>query len=372
MQTASRLANTAKNRSAVSSIEARRILAVLEDCRNRINYALLLPTLEEYFEGRDVPEDVVSAHAAFLIHQHSISSMMTPDGQAKPGRAQDLEEETQLFRDSARDLIRVMKEHEDFFEPLLQQSSNSGGAAHKLQQMLLDMDRCMMLTFITPVENDKKQKKSMKEIEQRKKSSIELIEQLTTRLNALNAEKDKKIKSKENALDELKQQLQQAKANEAALSHEEVIHDDVEAQEETLNQQLQESKTRLKEMQQQNSEKEGANRRRLRKEEEAVQEIINNYDQVSKTLTAEIKVLTVEAETAEKELHDLHAVYDEIERKRTPLRNEEEMLIEKTMEANKKSQLMIAASMKLQYEIRKYLQTAPKATRKKSRKGKRK
>ena len=71
-------------RNTVSSIEARRILAVLEDCRSRIEYSLLLPSLNDFLDGREnLDEEIQVAHAEFLNHQHAISSMITPDGELK-------------------------------------------------------------------------------------------------------------------------------------------------------------------------------------------------------------------------------------------------------------------------------------------------
>jgi hypothetical protein len=52
---------------AVSSIEARRILAVLEDCKSRIEYALLLPTLNDFLDGREnLDEEIQVAHSEVM------------------------------------------------------------------------------------------------------------------------------------------------------------------------------------------------------------------------------------------------------------------------------------------------------------------
>lgn len=375
MQTSKKDAENEKKSQLVSSIEARRILAVLEDCKNRIEYALLLPTLNDFLEGREsLDEEVQVAHAEFLNHQHAISSMITADGEPKPERKAELEEETELYKDCARDLIRVMKKNQEFFAPLLQQSGNMGGSAVKLTNMMKELNDMMYFTFSTPVESDEKQKRMMAEIQQRKKTSRDFIAQLNTRLAAVTQERDKKVRTKEDQLDEIKQQLQQAHANEAALAQDDIVHEEVQTQEESLKQQLAEAKQELATMQKANSEEENKQRRNLRKEEEALQTLIQQYDTDMTDLTSKIAVSSVEAEKREKELHELQTEYDNIERQRAPLKHEEQGFTERTNTANKTQQDMIAAAVKLQADIRKWLKTAPKVTRKKkgSRKGSRK
>lgn len=348
----------------VSSIEARRILAVLEDCRTRIEYALLLPTLNDFLEGREnIDPEVQAAHAEFLSHQHAISSMMTADGEPKPGRQIELNDETPLFKDCARDLIRVMMKHSDFFAPLLQQSGNMGGSAVKLTTMMRELNAMMNLTFSTPVESDEKQSRMMNEIAQRKKTNHDFIEQLTQQLATVTRERDQKVRIKEDTLDDIKQQLQQVAANEAALQQDDGVHEEVQTQEESLKQQLTDLKTNLQKQQKENSEEEGKQRRALRKEEENLQQLISQYDTVMTDLSTKISSASTDAEAREKELHELQSEYDEIERQRFPLKHEEEGYIDKTNQANKRNQDQLAAVALLQAAIRKYLRTAPKVTR---------
>lgn len=360
-------------RNTVSSIEARRILAVLEDCRSRIEYSLLLPSLNDFLEGReDLDEEIQVAHAEFLNHQHAISSMITPDGDLKQGRSQaELDEETDLYKNCARDLVRVMKRHQDFFAPLIQQSGNMGGSAVKLLTMMKELNQMMNLTFATPVEADQKQQRMLNEINQRKKTSREFIEQLSTRLVSVTQEKDTKVRAKEDQLDELKQALQQARATEAALLNDDgAVTEEVQTQEEALKQSLAEAKQELLGMQRTNSDEEQKQHRALRKEEEALQALLRKYDEEMTDLTEKIKVARVEAEKREKELADLQKEYDEIEKKRTPLRDEETKQRTIANTTSKTQQDIIAALTVLQTEIKKYLRTAPKIAKKK--KGKKK
>ena len=362
-------------RNTVSSIEARRILAVLEDCRSRIEYSLLLPSLNDFLDGREnLDEEIQVAHAEFLNHQHAISSMITPDGELKQGRSQaELDEETDLYKNCARDLVRVMKRHQDFFAPLLQQSGNTGGSAVKLLTMMKELNQMMNLTFSTPVEADQKQQRMLDEINQRKKTSREFIEQLSTRLVAVTQEKDTKVRAKEDQLDEIKQALQQARATEAALLNDDgAITEEIPSQEESLKQSLAEAKQELLGMQRQNSDDEGKQHRALRKEEEALQTLLRKYDEEMTDLTEKIKVARAEAEKREKELAELQKEYDEIEKKRTPLRDEETKQKTIANTTSKTQQDIIAAVTVLQSEIRKYLRTAPKIAKKKKGKKKKK
>jgi hypothetical protein len=361
------------SRNTVSSIEARRILAVLEDCRSRIEHSLLLPTLNDFLEGREnLDPDVSLAYSELLNHQRAISSMITADGDLKQGRSQaELDEETELYKNCARDLIRVMKQHQDFFAPLLQQTGNVGGSAFKLTTMMKELNQMMNLTFSTPVESDQKQKRMMDEINQRKKTSREFIDQLSARLIAVTQEKDKKVRGKEDQLDEIKQQLQQARANEAALAADDGgVGDEVQVQEESLKQQLAEAKAELSAVQKAHSEEEMKLHRTLRKEEEALQSLIKQYDTVMTDLTEKIKVASVEAEQREKELAELQAIYDDLERQRAPLKHEEQNYVSATNIANKTQQDVLASAVVLQAAIKKYLKTAPKISKKKRGKGK--
>jgi hypothetical protein len=359
---------TVVTKNTVSSIEARRILAVLEDCKSRIELALLLPTLNDYLEGRDIPEEEIQlAYAEFQTRQGAISSIITADGDLRQGRNQmDFDEEQEQYKSCARDLIRVMKKHTDFFGPLLQQSGSMGGSQYQLVSMMKIMNQMMNMTFSTPVESDQKQKRQMDEINQRKKTSKEYIDQLSTRLINVTQEKDKKVRGKEDQLDEIKQQLQQARANEAALaSDDNALPDEVQTQEDNLKQQLADAKAELAALQKANSEDEAKQHRSLRKEEEALQSLTRQYDSVMTDLTEKIKVASVEAEKREKELAELQAIYDDLERQRAPLKHEELNYATKINLANKTQQDVIASTVVLQSVIRKYLKDAPKIQKKK-------
>lgn len=362
------------SRHTVSSIEARRILAVLDDCKTRIEYSLLLPSLNDYLEGREnLDEEIQIAFTEFLNRQHDVSSSITADGEAKQDRQADIKEVIDLYKDSARDMVRIMKKHQDFFAPLIQQSGSTGGSSTKIITMMKELNDMMNLEFSTPVESDQKQKRMMQEIQQRKKDSRNSIEQLHQKLSNLNQEKDRVIRQKEDTLDEIKQELQKARANEAAMQQEDVLPDEIQSQEEALKQQLNEAKNELASTQKSNSDDEQRQRKQLRREEEALQTLIQQYDSVMTDLTQKISVNSVEAEKRETDLSELQTVYDDIERQRAPLKHEEEGFIAKTIECNKKLQIEIAATILLQTEIRKYMKDAPKPPKKKKgKKGKKK
>jgi DNA repair exonuclease SbcCD ATPase subunit len=247
-----------------------------------------------------------------------------------------------------------------------------GGSAVRLISTMRDLNDMMDMTFSTPVESDNKQKRMLDEITQRKKTSRELIEQLSARLLSVTQERDKKVRSKEDQLDEIKQALQQARANEAALANDDLIlPDDLQGNEERLKSQLAEVKNELGALQKSNSEEETKQHRALRKEEEALQALTRKYDSEMTDLTDKIKVAAVEAEKREKELAELQAVYDDIERQRAPLKHEEQNYIASTNLKNKTQQEVLAATVVMQSAIRRYLRTAPKIQKKKrSRKGK--
>ena len=361
-------------RNTVSSIEARRILAVLDDCKGRIEYSLLLPSLNDFLEGREnLDEEIQVSFTEFLNRQHDVSSAITSDGEAKQDRQADLKEVVDLYKDSARDMVRTMKKHQEFFQPLLQQSGNAGGSSTKILTMMKELNEMMNLEFSTPVESDQKQKRIMQEIQLRKKSSREFIDQLHQRLANLNQDRDKKIRQKEDQLDEIKQQLQQARANEAALQQEDMIPEEIQGQEEALKQQLNEKKSELASIQKVNSDDEQRQRKSLRRDEEALQTLIQQYDSVMTDLTQKISVAKVEVEKRETDFSELQSEYDDIERQRAPLKHEEEGFVARTNEHNKRQQIMLAATILLQTEIRKFLKDAPKPPKKKKgKKGKKK
>jgi DNA repair exonuclease SbcCD ATPase subunit len=266
-----------------------------------------------------------------------------------------------------------MRRHHEFFAPLLQQSGHLGGSAVKLVSVMKDLNDMMDMTFSTPVESDNKQRRMLEEINQRKKTSREYIEQLSTRLTAVTQERDKKVRSKEDQLDEIKQALQQARANEAAMSNDDGgLPDEVQGQEESLKQQLADAKAELAALQKANSEDEAKQLRAMRKEEEALQTLTRQYDSVMSDLTAKVKVSSVEAEKREKELNELQTVYDDLERQRAPLKHEEQNYVAATNIKNKTQQDVLAATVVMQAAIRRYLKTAPKIVRKRKSKKKKK
>lgn len=356
----------------VTSIEARRILAVLQDCQSRIDYALILPTLNDFLEGRDnVPEDVEIAHNDFLNHQRALGAVMTADGDPKPGSQQDFEEERSLYKDCARDLIRAMRNHADYFAPLLAQSTSSGGAAVKITTMMKELNDMEILTFSTPVESDQKQKRLITDITQREKTNRKTIATLKETEAATRAEKEQKQREREEQYENIKQELTQAKASESALMQDENIPEEVQTQEESLKSQLATLKEEVSKTQKKDSDDEGKQRRTLRKDEEALQALIQKYDSEMTTLVKKNEDASEAAEKIEKELHDLQAEAAAIEKVRAPIRNDEHAFIDTQLRANKLTQDMIAAAVKLQLEIRKFLKTAPKAS-KKGKKGKKK
>jgi hypothetical protein len=66
----------------------------------------------------------------------------------------------------------------------------------------------MDMTFSTPGEGEQKQKRMLDEINQRRKTSREYIDQLSV---ALTQERDRKVRARKDQLDEIKQLLQQAR-----------------------------------------------------------------------------------------------------------------------------------------------------------------
>jgi hypothetical protein len=198
---------------------------------NRIEYALLLPTLNDFLEGREnLEEDLQLAYSDFITSQHRLSSMITSDGDLKQGRdSSELEDETNTYKNYARDLIRVMKKYRDFFAPLIQHAGDMGGSAVRLVSVMKDLNDMMDMTFSTPVESDNKQKHMLDEITQRKKKSREFIEHLSTRLLTATQDRDKKVRGREDQLDEIKQALQQALANDDLM-----LPDDMQGTEERL------------------------------------------------------------------------------------------------------------------------------------------
>jgi DNA repair exonuclease SbcCD ATPase subunit len=259
-----------------------------------------------------------------------------------------------------------MKRHHSFFAPLLQQTGNSGGSAVKLVSVLRDLNDMMDMTFSTPVESDNKQKQMLDEINQRKKTSRDYIEQLSNRLSYVTQERDRKVRAMEDQLDEIKQALQQARANEAALANDDGLSlDDGQSQEDALKQQLADAKTELAALQKVNSEDESKQHRAMRKEEETLQSLTRQYDSVMSDLTEKIKVARVETDLREKELKELQTVYDDLERQRAPLKHEEQNYMSATNTKNKTQQDVLAATVVIQAAIKRYLRTAPKIVKKK-------
>jgi cell shape-determining protein MreC len=99
--------------------------------------------------------------------------------------------------------------------------------------------------------------------------------------------------------------------------------------------------------------------------------LTRKYDSEMTDLTEKIKVASVEAEKREKELAELQAIYDDLERQRAPLKHEEQNYTSSTNIKNKTQQDVLAATVVMQAAIRRYLRTAPKIVKKRrSRKGK--
>jgi chromosome segregation ATPase len=204
------------------------------------------------------------------------------------------------------------------------------------------------------------------EINQRRRASREYIDQLSASLAAATQERDRRVRAREEQLDEIKQLLQQARANEAALANDDaMLPDDAHGGEESLKQGIADARAELAALQKAHSEDEAKQQRAMRKEEEALQSLTRQYDSVMSDLIEKIKVASVEVEQREKETAELQAAYDDLERQRAPLKHEEQNYIAQTTLKNKEQQDVLAATTVWQAAIRRYLRTAPKIVKKK-------
>lgn len=350
----------------ISSIESRRILAVLQDTASRIDFSLILSSLEDFLEGKsDVAPEVQEAHDEFLTNQRALLSVMTADGEPKPGYQQDFEELREIYKESSRGLIRVLRIHSDYFAPLLAQSTSSGGATVKITSMFKDLNSMEVLRFSTPVEIEEKQNRLVNDIKLRKRTNKEQIDQLKIRDSKTSRERDALVREKEEEFDTIRQLLIQAKATESSLTIDETPLEDEKNSEEAIRIELGGTKEEAGKTQKTNTEDEGKMRRGLRKEEEAVQTLIQKYDSEMQSLLEQNRISKKKAEEIEADLLVLSKEVEEIMKKREPMQTDERIQSTKLLAANKLYQDMISSSVRLQLEIRRFLKTAPKATKKK-------
>lgn len=350
----------------ISSIESRRILAVLQDTASRVEFSLILSSLDDYLDGKfDAPQEVVAAHNEFITDQKALLSVMTADGDPKPGCQQDFEELREIYKEASRSLIRVLRIHSDYFEPLLAQVTSSGGATVKMTSMFKDLNSMEVLRFSTPVEIEEKQNRLVNYIKLRKKTNKELIDQLKVRDSKTSRERDQLVREKEEQYDAVKQLLMQAKATESSLPVDDAPLEDEKNSEEAIRMKLGAKKEKAGKTQKTDNEEEGKLRRALRKEEEALQNLIQKYDTDMKSLLEQNKESKVTAENLEKELKELQKEVDAINKIRNPMKSDEGAQSQRSLAANKLYQDMISSSLRLQLEIRKFLKTAPRASKKK-------
>lgn len=348
----------------ITSIGARRILALIDECKQRIEFALLLPTINDFIQANDEIQDFTKEFASELqAHMDELSSIMTTDGEPKPGKQQEFEEEVEVVKEYAKELVRQMSNAHELFDSLIEERDKQTNGKPKIITSLTTVYKYEEEYFSKHRKVDIERERVMNEIEQMKQINLSHIETLKKNDAKLAREKELKIRAKEEELDTIKKLLIQAKSGEVQ-QNDDQGNDELLTQEESLKAELGNIKQAVAKKQVSDTLDESAERKSIRKSEEVLQQVIEKYDTTMRDLTTKSADALTAMNKIESDLGVLKTEVAKIRQKRSPYMNDERIFIMREMNSTKKMQDMQSSVYTLQFYIRKFLLTAKKPVKK--------
>ena len=352
----------------ITSIGAKRILTIIDDLRQRVEYALLLPTINDFIQANDeIPEKIRSLSADLQEHQNLLSDLMTTDGEPRPGKSEEFTDEVIAVKEYARYIVREMNTNHEPFDMILARRERITNGKPKIVELLIDIYQLEFQYFSKHSKEDAKRLRIKNEIEQMRPINQEHIDALKKKDTQLGREKELKIRLKEEELDRWRKLLIQAKTGEV-VTNDNNEGDELITQEESLKNEYGNVKQTAYKAQSEHMQLENDKRRSLRKSEEDLQRLISQYDSEMNRLTTESAQAYKDMTEIESKLSVLKVEMNKVREKRAPYMNDENAYSQRELNHTKVYQDMITASYTLQFYIRKYLRTAPKKPSKKPKK----
>ncbi|EAY21511.1 hypothetical protein TVAG_199500 [Trichomonas vaginalis G3] len=353
----------------VSSVGAKRILCILDECRKRVELSLLLPTIGDFIESNDeIPPIIKEYSAEFHNHKKYLMEIMTTDGYPKPGYETAFDEEVLICMELSRELSREMDNYAQLFKPIIDQRNEAVGYKPKIVQYLDEMINLETEFFSKHVKDDKKRNRIVSEIQQMENINREHIEILKQKEISAVREKELKIRAKEEELDAIKKQLVQARSMELPLLQEDKLEDELGTHEENLRSQLGDVRIKIGSAQKKDVDHEGTNRRLVRKEEEQLQNLISKYDTEMAALEEESKNSFEKMTKLEGDVAKLRCELITLNEKRAPAIADERYFTQLHIRQSKQMYDMLQSIKTLQGCVRIFLRNAPKPKKKKQKK----
>lgn len=350
----------------ISSVGAKRILCILDECRKRVEYSLLLPTIYDFIASNDEIPIIIKEYAVeFHDHQQNLVSIMTSDGFPKPGYEEAFEDEVMICLELSREIVREMDNYHALFNPIVQQRVEAIGSKPRIVQYLEEMVNIETEFFSKHVKDDKKRNRIVAEIEQMEMINKQHIDALKQKDLFLNREKETKIRAKEEELDSLKKQLVQARSMEVPAPTEEAQQEYVVSHEENLKSELGEAKVEMGKTQKLDLDDENVNRRLIRKDEEQLQNLINKYDTQMSIIGKESNAAFEKVSKLESHVAMLRTDLAQINEKRAPTLADERYWAQLCLRQSKQMYDMLDSVKTIQNYIRIFLSKAPRPVKQK-------
>ena len=347
----------------ITSIGARRILTIIDDLRKKMEFALLLPTANDFIQASDeVTDEIKELSAGFQEEQEILSTLMTTDGEPRPGKSEEFYEQVEHVKEYARELVKEMTIIHEPFDIIIEKRTRAVGKP-KVVQILIDIKQLETQYFSKHSSEDAERNRIKSEIEQMRSINLEHIDALKKKDSQLGREKEVKIRLKEEELDHWRKMLIQAKSSEVVQTENNET-DDIVSQEETLKNEYGNVKQNSYKTQNEHMQTENDKRRALRKMEEDLQRLITQYDSEMLRLTTESAQAYKDMTEIEGKLTVLKGEMAKLREKRAPYMNDERAYCKRELDNTKTIQDMSAASYTLQFYIRRFLKTAKKPVKK--------
>ncbi|KAF4113475.1 dynein regulatory complex protein 10 [Onychostoma macrolepis] len=201
------------SRKTLSSLEAKLIFGVLDECIHQMEIVSLLPTLRSSPEAlsQSLGEEVVPA---LIEHQRlgeKYQAMVLDGSFEQIELKEQLVKSTKAVQDSFRNIMRLLKAAPTTREVLKGKEPNTGGEmeSQKLKDGLCELREIVLERLLTTPAEERERREMMLEVSLRHSANQELIDSLEKEVASAIKDKDTEISTLNNKVQQLRSSLHQ-------------------------------------------------------------------------------------------------------------------------------------------------------------------
>ncbi|XP_013381737.1 IQ domain-containing protein D [Lingula anatina] len=397
-------------RKKLTTVEAQRVMAVLEDTRKRIELVSYLPFIIDDLDrfsvmfGSDLLE-LFRTHKATQESYNELRASLgdlldrkeradSPAGSQRRGSAASVRSNASVtsvddkIDSSTRHLQLVEKQLRHSVKNILRSLATNPGAARAIQELKVERpqhvstmmqalselrDIIMEKLLTTPVEEQEK-KQYLTQVTHQERQNAVLIEQLEGELNVALEDKDAEVKKKNDVIRRLQADLHQIekfsdehikRTKSEAEKQESADQKNSEGKQAKLQQEVSTLRTQLQNLISEHKESEQNLRGKKFKLETEVENWIQRYDTDMGDRQSQFEEMDTRYTEEKKQLHELEERFTTLETEYKQIQEERRIAREKREAAEREMQMMIKGATTIQafwrsYKVRKALKSKKK------------